>query len=124
MANTYELERQSYLTPYVPDTAPKGHWSTSPEWLQYLRAKENATRLYPIGSVNGSRVAETPEMKTALDKFNAAFPPEEPEPTPVMDARTAELQAAQIELQRAVTRMRKLAHPDRIVGLVQRMVGE
>jgi len=122
MSTTHDLQNEHLQTPYV-DPSPN-HWSNSPEWLEYLAAKENATRLYPIGSVNAGRTADTPEMQAALAKFQAKFPPEEPEAPPVMDARTAARQAAELELQRAVGRMRIWAHPDRIVGLVQRMVGE
>jgi hypothetical protein len=122
MKTTYENERQSYLEAYTPEVAPASHWSKSKEWLEFLSAKDNAVRLYPIGSLNAGRVADTPEMQAAYQRFLAAYPPEEPEPEQPVDARAIELQAAEIELRRAVSRMRRLAHGDRIVGLVQRMV--
>ena len=126
MATTHDIQMQGCREEWVPTEAevPADHWSKSSEWVSYLRAKADAVRLYPIGSVNAGRIADTPEMQAALEKFQAKFPPEDPEPTPVLDARTAELRAAEIDLRRAVQRLRIFAHPDRIIGLVQRMVSE
>jgi hypothetical protein len=126
MATTHDIAMQGYKDEYVPDTAPADHWSNSPEWMEFLKAKADAVRLYPAFSAHTGRKADTPEMQAALEKFNAKYPPEVPTPAPTqtLSARDVELQAAQIDLRRAVGRMRIFAHPLAIVDLVSRMLNE
>ena len=125
MATTHDIQMQGYREEWVPTEAevPADHWSKSSEWVAYLRAKADATRLYPIGSVNAGRTADTPEMQAALAAFEAAYPPQD-EPTPVLDERTAELRSAEVDLSRAVQRLRKFAHPDRVIALAAQFANE
>ena len=129
--STYDIERQSYKTEYVPTETPQGHWSSSPEWIRYQQAKADAQIQPQIGIAPFSGPAmrierETPEMQAAYAAFQANYPPEEatPAPTQTLSARDAALQAAQLDLRRAVGRMRIFAHPIGIIDLVTRMVSE
>lgn len=122
---THDIQNARFLTEYVPGFDPN-HWSESSEWLALQKARAAATqRLFPAYSVHSKDVSieDTPEVREALARFEAKFPPvDEPTPVTSMTPRQAELQAAQIELKRAVNRMKALAHPDRVVALVQDMV--
>jgi hypothetical protein len=116
---SYEDERQSYLEPYVPAVAPKGHWTESTEWQAVKAARQKATKFYPADSVHASRVDDSsPEIQQAMAAFAKAYPPDEPEPTPVLTPRDAEIQAATIDLKRACDRLRAFAHTDRILKMV------
>jgi hypothetical protein len=124
---THDMQMQKYREEYVPDFDPN-HWSESAEWLALQKARAAATqRLFPACSVHSGdvNIENTPEVREAQARFEEKFPPEdEPVHVPSTTPRQAELQSAQIELRRAVQRMKQLAHPDRIVGLVQCMVSE
>lgn len=124
--NTHDAQMESYKTPYV-DLSPD-HWSESAEWLALQRARAAATqRLFPPMSAhrNDVSIEDTLEVREALAAFEKAYPPQdEPVPVTSMTPRQAEMQSAQIDLRRAVERMRNLAHSDRIVRLVQDMLNE
>ena len=124
---THDIQNARFLTEYVPDFDPN-HWSESAEWLALQKARAAATqRLFPAYSVHSNDVSieDTPEVRKALARFEAKFPPvDEPVPETNLTPRQAELQSAQIDLRRAVKRMQGLAHGDRIVRLVQEMVSE
>jgi hypothetical protein len=126
MPSTHDLQNEHLHTPYV-DPSPN-HWSESQEWMALQKARAAATtRLFPAWSVHSKDVdvENTPEVRAALAAFERAYPPvDEPVPVTNMTPRQAEMQAATIELRRAVDRMKALAHGDRIVRLVQDMLNE
>jgi hypothetical protein len=124
MASTYDIERQSYLTPHVSDSP--NHWSDSEEWLALQKARAASTKRLSAGNpvYRGQvHVEDTPEVREALAAFEKAFPTQEPEvPVVQMTPRQLEIEAAKIDLRRAVERLRPYTHPDRLVRLVSDML--